>query len=248
MRWSGSEPSTVLLEMEGTANLALFRPLDWIGGPQGVGLRARLASADNVTQTIEKEGRRRLSLIQRQRWLIRVAGRAPGQRVGGFRLPVYDPEEHVWREARVEGVAPRDTGTGREGGTRAPQAGAGSRASPVRWGVALAAALAALAVLWPRVRRRGPGGNRMEDGIDVIEKRLKTSPRGFLDSVHRLLERRAAQLMRSHNLGTEDTPLDRCWVAVQRYRFTREPLPPEARDDILKTLREIDRPAGSPTA
>ncbi len=244
LKWQGDGRSALLLEMEGTANLALFRPVDWLGTPQGARLQARLAAADNVTQTIDKEGKRQLSLIQRQRWLIGISGGIPGQRIGDFRLPVFDPREKTWKEVRVEGVSLPGSGTAARGALSASEAGARAETASYHWQAVLVVALVAVPVVWFWVHRRHlHAGKQPDDGLDVIEKRLKTSPRSFLDSAHRLLERRAAQMRRSHNLGAEDTALDRCWITVQRYRFNREPLSPEARNEILKALRELGSPA-----
>jgi len=249
MRWEGEGQSVLVLDIQGTANLAWFRPLEWLRGPEGVRFHARLASAENAAQTIEVEGKRRLSLIQRQRWTISVSGARAGQRIDDLLLPVFEPGKKVWNDVRIEGInipeaAPSTRGV--EAGTDKASSGTATRlqlllASRVRLVIGLAGIAGGLALLaWLRTRRlrRSPGA---EEILTALEKKLRTSPRAFLDSAHKLLEQYAEKAGRAHNLGLEDALLDRCWTAVQRYRFNREPLPATARDNILRSIEELMR-------
>jgi hypothetical protein len=249
MRWEGEGQSVLVLDIQGTANLAWFRPLEWLRGPEGVRFHARLASAENAAQTIDVEGKRRITFIQRQRWIISVSGDRPGQHIDDLLLPVFEPGKKVWNEVRIEGISLADTGAS----TRRVEAGAGkvalgtgtrlqlllaSRAHLVIGLVGIAACLVLLAWLRTRRLRRSQGA---EEIIAALEKKLRTSPRAFLDSAHKLLEQYAEKAGRAHNLGLEDALLDRCWTTVQRYRFNREPLPATARDDILTSIEQLVR-------
>jgi hypothetical protein len=249
MSWEGEGQSVLVLEIQGTANLAWFRPLEWLRAPEGVRFHARLASAENTAQTIEVEGKRRLSLLQRQRWTISVSGGHPGQHIDDLLLPVFEPGKKVWNDVRIEGInipdaAPSTRGV--EAGAAKVASGVGTRlqlllASRAHLIIGLAGIAGGLALLaWLRTRRlrRSQGA---EEILAALEKKLRTSPRAFLDSAHKLLEQYAEKAGRAHNLGLEDALLDRCWTAVQRYRFNREPLPANARDDILTSIEQLMR-------
>lgn len=95
----------VALDIEGSANLGMFQPLDWMRPPAGIKFHAHLGSANHITQTIEKEGKRQVALLERQHWLISIYGAAWGQRIEGFVLPVFDPHDKVWREVSIGGSA-----------------------------------------------------------------------------------------------------------------------------------------------
>jgi len=249
MSWEGEAQPVLVLEIQGTANLAWFRPLEWLRPPEGVRLHARLASIDNTAQTIEVEGKRRLSLLQRQRWAISVSGGHPGQHIDDVLLPVFEPGSKVWNDVRIEGINIPETALsarGMEAGAAKAASGAETRlrlllASRARLVIGLAGIAAGLALLaWLRTKRLRRS-QRAEETLATLEKKLRTSPRAFLDSAHKLLEQYAEKAGRTHNLGVEDALLDRCWTTVQRYRFNREPLPANARDDILTSIALLMR-------
>lgn len=75
--------------------------------------------------------------------------------------------------------------------------------------------------------------------LTALEKKLRTSPHAFLDNAHRVLAQYAKTIQRSHNLGVEDTMLDRCWISVQRFRFDITPLSSEVCKEILNSMRQI---------
>lgn len=94
---AGEDGQAILLEIQGTANLALFKPLDWLQPPAGVQVHQQLVGAEKQPQTVDIEGRRQLSLLQRQRWLLGIDGAGPGRRLGAFYLPVFEPREKLWK-------------------------------------------------------------------------------------------------------------------------------------------------------
>ncbi len=247
MSWQEEGHQTLLLEMQGTANLALFNLRDWIRPTAGAQIREQLLSADRQTQTVDIEGKRQLSLLQRQRWLIRIAVSEQAQPLTGFSLPVFEPREKLWRNARIEGpsvlaVEPQIPGSN-SAGKRAPEpVGKLSRMplSQVLIVVIGATCLVTMPV-WILWRRRK--GVRSQSGgeatIAALEKKLRTSPRAFLDGAHKVLARCAVDLQRQHNLGAEETLLDRCWIAVQKRRFTVEPLTRDACEEVLQSIKKL---------
>ncbi len=248
MSWEGDGYTTIVLELQGTANLALFKPLDWLILRPGQLCQAHLVRAENVARTMDLDGKRQLSLVQRQQWILRLAGVGPGQEVDDLVLPVFAPIERSWKSLRVQGIKlPASLSTALEPNTGAAgmRVDTGMRPRRFRWtalniGIGLIAGLAMIGTLlfW-LAKKYWPGDDRAPDSPAVLEKKIKISPRAFLDGAHKLLEKCALEMGRQHNLGAEDTLLDRCWISVQRYRFNLEPLPVEARNEILSSVRQI---------
>jgi hypothetical protein len=247
MTWEGDDYTTVALELQGTANLALFEPLDWVRLRPGQACRAYLARAENAPRTVDLEGKRQLSLVQRQRWILDFAGSGSDLGVGDLIVPVFAPLEKSWNRLRIQGAqrpgSPSATG-GQHTGATGAGADPGVRPRGARWAVLeVGMAVAGLAVigtiLFWLARKYRSGNDRIPDSPAVLEKKTRISPRAFLDSAHKLLEKCAREMGRQHNLGAEDTLLDRCWITVQGYRFNREPLPAEAYDQILSSVRQV---------
>jgi hypothetical protein len=247
MSWEGDGYTTIVLEMQGTANLALFKPLDWLILRPSQVCQAHLVRAENIARTTDLAGKRRLSLVQRQRWILRLAGVGPGQEVDDLVLPVFAPIDGSWQSLRVQGIKlPASLSAAFEANTGAASMSVdtGTRPRRSRWTVLnIGIGLAGLAVigtlLFWLAKKYWPGADRVPDSPAVLEKKIKISPRAFLDGAHKLLEKCALEMGRQHNLGAEDTLLDRCWISVQRYRFNLEPLPVEARNEILSCVRQI---------
>ncbi len=247
MNWAGGGRQALMLEIQGTANLALFKPLDWLPPPAGVQVHEQLVSADKQTQTMDIEGKRQLSLVQRQRWLLSVTGGESGQRFEGFFLPVFEPREKVWKSIRIEGLSlpgsePSAPGSNVAGKRVAARTGAlarlfQSQALVVAFGVTGLAAVLVWIFWMSRNHARGNFGG--EASIAVLEKKLRTSPRAFLDGAHKVLARCAVEMQRAHNLGAEDALLDRCWTAVQKHRFTVEPLTLDACEEMFKSIKQL---------
>lgn len=230
----GSEHRAIL-EVDGTANLWLFRPEEWLDAPPGMRLRCRLLSSDRIPQILDTGGRRRLTLRARQRWSLECESGATGD----LRLKVFEPRSAAWSEVRIAGaVVPQ----------RRARPPAASHSLPVeaavpgprpRWALpALAAGVTLVLFLGLRharkLARAGMGG-----GVDfaALERKMRQSPFAFLDAVRREIDRHARRRMRRHDLGARDTLLDECWRSVERYRFAGEAPPIEARIELLQRLR-----------
>ncbi len=248
MNWAGGGGSRALmLEIQGTANLALFKPLDWLSLPAGVQIHEQLVSADKQTQTVDIEGKRQLSLLQRQRWRLSVTGGESGQRFEGFFLPAFEPREKVWKSIRIEGLSFPGSELSTPGSDLAGKRVAARTRATARLfqSQALVVAIGVTALVAVLVWRFWMSGNRTrrqfggEASIAVLEKKLRTSPRAFLDGAHKVLARCAMEMQRDHNLGAEDTQLDRCWIAVQKHRFTVEPLTLGACEEMFKSIKQL---------
>lgn len=87
-----------VLEIEGTANLDLFRPEQWLNSRDGQPVLVRLKAAERLVQTRDYEGKRRLTLLQRQRWaVVTPAGERGDIALKPLSIPVFDPEASTWR-------------------------------------------------------------------------------------------------------------------------------------------------------
>jgi hypothetical protein len=247
LRWAGSGRQALILEIQGTANLALFKPLDWLRPPVGVRFQEQLAGSDNLTQTTDIEGKRQLSLLQRQRWLISLSGTESGQRIDGFFLPVFDPLEKTWKDQRIEGLSLPGfeesggvwPGSGQSNAAKTGRVNGNFLSARAILAGALTVLAAVSAVIYLLRRRRSRSNPGAAASIEILEKKLKTSPRAFLDGAHKVLLRYAAEMQRSYNLGAQDTPLDRCWITVQKYRFNLEPVAVEVCEDIFQSIKDI---------
>jgi len=149
------------LELDGTANLALFRPA--AAYPAGAVEAAELLGADSIAQTIDSGGSRRLSLLTRQRWLLRFSN-DPMWDAGAPQavFPVFDPWTESWTETKIPGAAwPAQERKSRTLPDRAgsPPAKAEEEPGSGRYGApvvaAAAVALAVLAIAWVLLRKRG---------------------------------------------------------------------------------------------
>jgi hypothetical protein len=115
VRLSNGDPDNAresVLEVRGTANLDFFRPEQWLKSRDEQPLLIRLRDAESLVQTRDYEGKRRLTLLQRRKWSVRVyAGESAGTGIEPFRVPFFDPEASGWRSVEVPVFVPR-TGTG----------------------------------------------------------------------------------------------------------------------------------------
>ncbi len=108
---SGSAHEAVLA-VEGTANLDFFRPERLLKGRDGQPLLVRLRDVESLVQTRDYEGRRRLTLLQRRRWVVSApAGDTTDVAVNSLSIPVFDPEASRWRSVRIPafGFGPGDS-------------------------------------------------------------------------------------------------------------------------------------------
>jgi hypothetical protein len=88
-RISGA-PRTIL-ELKGTAHLALFDPLEWLHDRR---IQARTIEWESSVQTLDMHGKRVVTLIQRRRWAL-----DPG--VKEISLPVFQPESQSFTPLRL---------------------------------------------------------------------------------------------------------------------------------------------------
>ena len=112
----GGRTHEAVLEVEGTANLDFFRPEQWLKTRDGQPVLIRLRDAETLIQTRDYEGKRRLALLQRQRWVVSAfAGKSAAVRVESFSVPFFDPQATIWRSLQVPAFALGD-------GSGAPEA------------------------------------------------------------------------------------------------------------------------------
>lgn len=102
---SADDPGRVILELESTANISWFQPGAWVRQAEGTPIRSRLLSSENQARIVDMRGRRRLSIVIRQRWsLEKVEGSAKGTRFDDLVVPVFDPEALEWIQVRIPGT------------------------------------------------------------------------------------------------------------------------------------------------
>ncbi len=97
------ERSYLLLELKGTANLALFQPKEWLRASRDVRWSIRLKDWDDTVQTRDTGGHRQLSLLQWRRWAIRPAGPLGTVHLEDLIIPVFQPDENRWITVRIRG-------------------------------------------------------------------------------------------------------------------------------------------------
>jgi hypothetical protein len=89
--WDGAREA--VLEIEGTANLDLFAAEQWLKHLDTPGIKVRLKDKESLIQTRDYEGKRRLSLLQRQRWTVSAMPWGDAAvRLASFSVPFFDPE------------------------------------------------------------------------------------------------------------------------------------------------------------
>ena len=232
---AGGAGRGAILEVEGTANLGLFRPEEWLAPAPGVRLRCRLLASDRMTQILDTGGRRRLTLRARQRWLLECDADATGD----LRLEVFEPRTASWSEVRIAGalLPPARPRAAAASGGFAVAAAAPETGTRLTLPALAAAAALALAAVLRRARRRVRTGGRSAVDFAALERKMRQSPHAFLDDVRRAIDEHARRRMRRHDLGERDTLLDECWRSVERYRFAGEAPPLEARVELLQRLR-----------
>ncbi len=247
-------PSSLVLEIQGTANLAFFQPFEWMNLSPGLPCRATLASSDDISRTFDSGGKRQLSLLQRQRWILSFPEGFPGPRSGEMVIPVLDPQSGIWGETRIAGIQVRDeSSTMRVHDQYQSEDLDGFtdksydfllRSLPWIAGIAV---LAITIFLARRLRLLSPKDESLETILASLKRKPRISARSFLDAAHKILERHAESLGRSETLGARDTALDRCWLQVQSYRFSKEILPAQVRGELIASMRQIllDKPEES---
>ena len=104
-RLSGGGPDSAreaVLEVEGTANLEFFRPQRWLKFRDGHPVLIRLRDTESLIQTRDYEGKRRLTLLQRQRWVVSAfAEGSASVRMESSSVPFFDPQASKWRALEI---------------------------------------------------------------------------------------------------------------------------------------------------
>jgi hypothetical protein len=243
---SGRAYRDAILELEGTANLALFRPEAWLPVQPGLRLQSRLLSSDNLMQILDTGGKRRLTFLMRQRWSLRCEA----DKLPDLVLPFFMPQGASWTQVRIPGIEfqarpMKARAAERPSSGQAGEAG-DSRALIGPGGIPVAAAgvltLLVLAFALWKLRKLKRTGERPADGPATLERKMRGSPGSFLDAAHRAVRQYARQHRREHDLGKRDTMLDQCWRTVEQYRFASEPPTLAARTELLNNLRILTQP------
>jgi hypothetical protein len=102
---SAGTRSELILELKGTANLALIQPEQWLKAPGDILFSIHLKDSDDTIQTLDTGDSRQLSLLQRRRWSIRLRGiPAKGVRIEDLAIPVFKPGQEHWTWAQIRGL------------------------------------------------------------------------------------------------------------------------------------------------
>jgi hypothetical protein len=241
-----------ILELEGTANLALFRPEAWLPAQPGLRLQSRLLSSENLTQILDTGGKRRLKLLMRQRWSLRCEA----DELDDLVLPVFLPEDRSWTPVRISGVEfrakrmktqiaerPSSIHAGRE-----DDSGVSKRPGMILLAAAGTGVLLVVVLALRKLRKLGRAEEGTPGDLAALERKMRSSPRPFLDGAYRALRHYARKHRREHDLGKRDTMLDQCWRSLEQYRFASEPPTLATMTELLNNLRVLMQPAkpGSP--
>lgn len=234
----------VQLQIRGNANLAFFRPQDWVRSRGGFYYSPRLVNAESEIQTRDLGGNRQLSVVHNQRWSIRVfpSGQAPVQ-MEDLVIPLFEPESGTWSALRIPGFPLRAAVAGVEDHVEEKTQRVGERHFVARyapWVVGLGA-LGAL-ILW-RVRKIwwGKEGSRFHTWanreLGILRKQSGKAPRSFIETAHRVLQRYADE--QNIRPGHEDTAFQQCWSRVERNRFVAEDPSSEEQARLLEAIQTL---------
>ncbi len=246
---SPAHPLSVILDLQSSANLALFDPREWLRIEPGIVGTVTLVASERLAQTIDAEGRRQLSVKYRQQWRISLQPLGNGKvLVHDSRIPFFLPEAEDWSaldlEANVmEGDKGRDLLAAQSAGPQKAGKGSGlnwfSGASAGTWWITIAALLVLAGLVSWKAARRKSKGEHPETLLHGLEKKRQISQRAFLESAHRFLNDLAQRRHRLHDIGARDECLDRCWILVERCRFNPTAANREALDRIFLDLTRL---------
>lgn len=244
------ERSELLLELKGTINLALLKPEEWLKAPDQIRSIVRLIDWDDIIQTRDTGDTRQLSLLQRRKWSIHVAGRqARSLHIEDIAIPLYQSKSGQWTSVRIKGlVLARGFAawTADDSQTNPTQEHDALLQDPWRrallTGLTAATLLLFLVIIFLRQwmwRRRLHSTKWPSHVLAALERKLHTSPRSFLDLAHKVLvgyseERQSAAV----KISASET-FDRCWHLVEHHRFSSAPPSQIAQVEILAALRDL---------
>lgn len=99
-----ADPGTVLLELQGTSNLALFDPTSSIRAP-AASIVASSVDDEKMLQTIETGGQRSIRLLQRRRWVLRNSiPQSQDSRIERVEIAFFVPETGKWSTKSIPGT------------------------------------------------------------------------------------------------------------------------------------------------
>ena len=225
--------ATARLELEGTANLAFFDPARWLVGG-GSETRIRLRVAESRVQVRDLEGRRSLTTVRRYEW-----GLHPGTGVSSqpdLKIPTFNPRDGGWEVLKIasswplqaKGADAADEPTSVSVPSRRPEL-----VTRLLYGGCLLVLVAAGSLWWHR-RPRPVKEETVPVMLASLEKQAKSSPRFFLETAHRILDRYAAQ-----DINDEDAELQTCRRTVEAQRFRSTEPTPEMRQRILHKIHSL---------
>jgi hypothetical protein len=233
----------VQLQLRGNANLAFFRPQDWVRSRGGFYHSPRLVDAESEIQTRDLGGNRQLAVVHSQRWSIRVfpSGQGPVQ-MEDLVIPLFEPESATWSAVRMPGFPLRASSAGVDHvGEKVQSVDEPhflARYMPWVFGLGAVGAL----ILW-RVRKIwvGKEGSRFQSWANrqlaILRKQAGKAPRSFIETAHRVLERYSDE--QNLRLRHENTAFQQCWSRVERNRFVAEDPSLEEQARLLEDIQAL---------
>jgi hypothetical protein len=242
-----SQGREVILDLQGSANLAFFQPLDWLRGTGVTFLAPRLVQAESFVETWDTGHRRRLTMQQHHRWAIwAIPQNGAARRVEDLQIPVFDPGRGTWANVRIPGVDVRTPSAT----TRAPSPGLtppsegwsvgflGHYRRSLWAGVVLALVCLGVWFLWKR--NTAPVTlHWLGSSLEKLQQQSSRAPRSFVETAHKILERYAEENHLVPGSGDKDSPFVQCWLEVEKFRFSGGEPPAEARQRILQLLHAV---------
>ncbi len=242
-----SQGREVILDLQGTANLAFFQPLDWFRGTGVAFLAPRLVQAESFVETWDTGDRRRLTMQQHHRWSIwTIPQEGAARRVEDLQIPVFDPGRGTWTNVRIPGIdvrAPSST-TRPPAPAPLPSSERGSAGFLGRYRRALCAgavlALVSLGVWLLRKRKTERVAHHwMGSSLEKLQQQSSRAPRSFVETAHKILERYAEENHLIPGSGDKNSSFDQCWFEVEKFRFSGGEPPAEVRQRILQLLHSV---------
>ena len=214
-----SQGREVILDLQGTANLAFFQPLDWFRGTGVAFLAPRLVQAESFVETWD---------------------------TGDLQIPVLDPGRGTWTNVRIPGIdvrAPSST-TRPAAPAPLPSSERGSAGFLGRYRRALCAgavlALVSLGVWLLRKRKTERVLHHwMGSSLEKLQQQSSRAPRSFVETAHKILERYAEENHLIPGSGDKNSSFDQCWFEVEKFRFSGGEPPAEVRQRILQLLHSV---------
>jgi len=236
------------LELEGTANLGWFLPLEWVRLRNAAIVSAQIMEEESSPLIRDMGGKRQILYRQKKKWLFRYLPGPDGPpTIEDLTLRAFDSSQGRWKISEIRGrpleaaEVPRPA-TRRSEQIQQPRSRFFSM-SPFWFGPLSLGVLALLAWVAVRlIRKSRPArAGRMAGPalLRSLEKQNRTAPKTFIETAARLL-----QSLDSEAPDVLEDPEARklratCSYLVDRYRFGGKEAPPHVRTEILQTIRAI---------